>query len=112
MLPLLKADPLPLSRDRTGVIRVAGTRVSLDSLVSAYEQGASIPELTEAFPDLTLPDIHASIAYYLRHRGEVARYLDARRREARAVEERLRRDFPEACRSGQETDPEPSEAGS
>lgn len=44
MTPLLQADPLPLARDRAGVIRIAGTRVSLDSLVSACEHGASIPE--------------------------------------------------------------------
>lgn len=94
----LHADPLPLARDSSGVIRVGGTRVSLDSLVAAYEGGASIPKLSEAFPDLTLPDIHGAIAYYLRHRAEVEGYLEGRRREAGEIEERIRRDFPEAYR--------------
>ncbi len=94
----LQADPLPLARDTSGVIRIAGTRVSLDSIVAVYDSGASIPELAEAFPDLSLPDLHASIAYYLRHRQEVEQYLQNRRREASAVEQRIRREFPEAYR--------------
>ena len=94
----LQADPLPLVRDASGVIRVAGTRVSLDSIVAGYETGASIPELAEAFPDLTLPDIHTSIAYYLRHRPEIEEYLETRRREAREVERRIQREFPESYR--------------
>ena len=94
----LQADPLPLARDASGVIRVGGTRVSLESLVVAFEQGASVPELAQAFPDLALPDLHTSIAYYLRHREEVERYLEERRRAAKQAEEELRRGFPGAYR--------------
>lgn len=91
----LDVEPLPLSRDPSGVIRIAGTRVSLESVVAVHEQGVSIPDLAEAFPDLTLADLHATIAYYLRHQEEVEVYIEDRRREAAAIEERLRRDFPE-----------------
>lgn len=94
----LQSDPLPLARDADGVIRVGGTRVSLDSVVVTYQAGASIRELAEAFPDLSLPDIHASIAYCLRHPQEIGQYLEARRSAARVVEESLRRDFSEAYR--------------
>ncbi len=93
---MLKADPIPLARDASGVIRIGGTRVSLESLVSAYQAGAATEELVEAFPDLSPPDIHASIAYYLNHRREVEEYLEARRREAEAVEAQIRERFPEA----------------
>ncbi|MFP3939437.1 MAG: DUF433 domain-containing protein [Thermoanaerobaculia bacterium] len=92
----LTADPLPLSQDASGVIRIGGTRVSLDSFVAAYEAGASARYLAEAFPDLSLPDIHATIAYLLRHPEEVAEYVATRRREARAAEARFREEFPEA----------------
>lgn len=91
----MRVDPLPLSRDSAGVIRIAGTRVSLDSLMALYDAGASIQDLAEAFPDLTLADIHASIAYVLRHREEIDRYLEERRREATRVKVRIRWDFPE-----------------
>jgi uncharacterized protein (DUF433 family) len=95
LIPRLEADPLPLSQDPAGVIRIAGTRVSLESIVVLYDDGASVPELAQAFPDLSLPDIHAAIAYLLRHREEVEAYLEERRRQARAAEERLRAEFPE-----------------
>ena len=94
----LVPDPLPLSRDSAGVIRVAGTRVSLESVVSWYEAGSSVAELAGAFPDLGLSDIHASIAYYLRHREGVERYIEERRRQAREAEERIRMEFPERYR--------------
>lgn len=94
----LQSDPLPLERDASGVIRIGGTRVSLDSVVLTYQTGASIQELAEAFPDLDLPDLHASIAYYLRHRQEIDPYLEERRRAAQAVEQDFRRDFPTAYR--------------
>lgn len=100
----LRADPLPLSRDTAGVIRIGGTRVSLDSLVAAYEQGASMRDLTTAFPDLALSDIYASIAYYLRHEADVETYLAERRRQAKEVEERLRSEFPDAYRRSEVRD--------
>lgn len=98
----LDVEPLPFSRDPSGVIRIAGTRVSLESVVAVYEQGMSIPHLAEAFPDLTLADLHATISYYLRHREDVETYIEGRRREAAETEELLRRDFPEAYRRADE----------
>lgn len=92
----LKADPLPLVRDTTGVIRVGGTRVSLDSLLASYLAGASIDDLRAGFPELSLYEIHTSIAYYHKHLDEVRRSLDSRRQQAEAAETRIRQDFPDA----------------
>lgn len=94
----LEADPLPLSRDSAGVIRIAGTRVSLESIVVLYKQGASVQELAEAFPDSTLPDLHAAIAYYLRHRQEIKVYIEERQRKATEARERIRAEFPDVYR--------------
>jgi uncharacterized protein (DUF433 family) len=55
--------------------RVAGTRVSLDSIVHAYWDG-QLPEAIAAdFPTLTLEQVHGTIAFYLRHRTEIDQYL-------------------------------------
>jgi uncharacterized protein (DUF433 family) len=97
-MAMLSADPLPLVMDEAGVIRIGGTRVSLDSLLASYLQGASVDELTAGFPDLALHEIHASIAYYHRHRDEIEEYLASRRREAETIEARIRDEFPEAYR--------------
>jgi uncharacterized protein (DUF433 family) len=55
---------------------VAGTRVSLDSIVLAFLDGLS-PEaiVTECFPVLTLEQAYGAITYYLAHRAEIDRYL-------------------------------------
>lgn len=55
---------------------VAGTRVSLDSIVLAFLEGLS-PEtiVAECFPVLTLEQVYGAITYYLAHRAEVDLYL-------------------------------------
>lgn len=77
-------EPVPLRTDAQGVIRVGGTRVTLDTVVYAFDTGASPEEIAEDYP-LRLDDVYAVITYYLRHREEVAAYLERRRRHAEAV---------------------------
>ena len=75
----------PLQLDTDGVVRVDGTRVTLDSVVTAFSNGASAEEIVQQFPTLRLPDVYAVIAYYLSHQEEVKRYLDSRRKQAAKV---------------------------
>lgn len=58
-----------------GGYRVAGTRVSLDSVIHAWWDGRLPEAIVSDFPTLTLEQVHGVIAYYLRHRNEVDRYL-------------------------------------
>ena len=81
----LEADPIPLTTDAHGVLRVAGTRVTLDTILSLYKAGATPEEIADDFPSLELADIFAVITYYLRHRSEVEAYLEQGRREAEAL---------------------------
>ena len=55
---------------------VAGTRVSLDSIVFSFLDGLS-PEtiLAECFPVLTLEQVYGAVTYYLAHRAEIDEYL-------------------------------------
>lgn len=89
MLSAATVEPIPLSTDANGVIRVAGTRVTLETVVGAFETGATPEEIAQDFPVLRLDVIYAVITYYLRHRKEVGAYL--LRREALA--EKVRRDI-------------------
>lgn len=83
---VIEAEPVPLATDADGVYRVAGTRVTLDTLVAAYQEGATPEEMVDQYPSLQLDHIYAVIGYYLRHRDEVAAYLS--RRAAIAAEVR------------------------
>ncbi|MBM4081378.1 MAG: DUF433 domain-containing protein [Planctomycetes bacterium] len=55
---------------------IAGSRVSLDSVILAFREGLS-PETiaAECFPLLTLEQVYGAIAYYLAHRAEMDAYL-------------------------------------
>ncbi len=55
--------------------RVAGTRISLDSLVYLYREGISPEGMVESYPALTLEQVHGALAYYLANQKEIDRYL-------------------------------------
>ena len=75
----------PLQLDTEGVVRVGGTRVTLDSVVIAFRNGATAEEMVQQFPTLMLADVYAVIAYYLGHDAEVDGYLESRREHAATV---------------------------
>jgi uncharacterized protein (DUF433 family) len=81
----LATEPIPLTTDRNGVVRVGGTRVTLDTVVGAFREGATAEEIAQQYPSLQLADVYAVIAYYLRHPSEVESYLQRRSREAAVV---------------------------
>lgn len=81
----LQPEPLPLHEDEGGSIRVGGTRVTLDSVVCAYENGSSPEEIVEDFSTLTLADVYGTLAYYHRHRDEVRDYLQRQQAGAEAL---------------------------
>jgi uncharacterized protein (DUF433 family) len=79
-LPLeLVAEPAPFQQDEDGVLRVGGTRVTLDSVISAFKNGSAAEEILLKYPSLSLTDIYATITYYLWRRASVEEYLESRR---------------------------------
>jgi uncharacterized protein (DUF433 family) len=81
----LETQPVPLAADADGVVRVGGTRVTLDSVVDIFRQGATPEEIVQEYPSLQLPDVYSVIGYYLRHSAEVDAYFADRERLATAV---------------------------
>jgi uncharacterized protein (DUF433 family) len=77
--------PVPLREDAQGVLRVGNTRVTLDTVLTAYKGGAVPEQIVRDFDTLKLADVYAVIGYYLLHRAEVEAYLRERRRVAREV---------------------------
>lgn len=75
----------PVSTDPDRVVRVAGTRVTLDTVVEAFEEGFTPEEIQQQYPPLGLGDVYGAIAYYLNHRDGVAAYVEERRRQGAAV---------------------------
>lgn len=77
---ILTAESPPLVTDSAGVVRVAGTRVTLDTVVAAFHDGATADEIAEQYPTLTLSAVYAVIGYYLRRKADVEEYLAGRQR--------------------------------
>jgi uncharacterized protein (DUF433 family) len=75
----IASDPIPLETDAEGVMRVGKTRVTLDTVIAAFVDGATAEEIVQQYPSLNLADVYAVIAYYLRRRSEVEAYLQRRR---------------------------------
>ncbi len=57
--------------DKHGTLRIGDTRVSLDSVVYAYLQGASAETIQDQYPALTLEEVYGAITTYLANREEV-----------------------------------------
>jgi len=60
---------------RDGAYRVAGSRVSLDSVVHLFLKGETAEGIAQSFPTLSLEQVYGAIAYYLAHRAEIDEYL-------------------------------------
>ncbi len=91
---VIDAAPVPLKTDAFGVVHVGESRVTLDTIVSAYRQGSTAEEIAEQYPTVALSDIHAAISFYLRRRDEVEAYLEERSRQREAVRCENERRFP------------------
>ena len=55
-------EPIPLEPGNDGVIRIAGTRVTLDTVVTAFHQGATPEEIVQQYDSLNLADVVAVIS--------------------------------------------------
>src|SRR6185295_291899 len=72
--------------DRDGGYAVAGTRVSLDSIIYAFLRGESPEGIVESFPSLSLEQVFVALAFYLANRDSIEEYL----REEEVGFERMR----------------------
>ena len=87
-------EPIPLSTDADGVVRVGGTRVTLDTVVAAFRDGATAETISEEYPSLQLDQIYTVLGYYLRHEQEVNEYLERRNLAASQVRQETEARFP------------------
>ena len=90
----LHDDPLPLSVDEVGRIRVAGARIFIQNIVARFNQGMPAEEIARGYDTLTLADVYATLAYYLRHKAEVDEYVRQLAAEAEAIRAEFEAKFP------------------
>jgi len=89
--PVIAPERPPLRLDTQNVLRIGGTRVTLDTLVATFHRGETPEEIASNYDALSLAEVYQAICYYLSHQTEVDAYL-RRRQAARAlVREQLER---------------------
>src|SRR5437763_1095520 len=83
--------------ERDGSCYLAGTRVSLDSIVQCFNDGLSPEAILGEFETLTLAQVYGAIAHYLENQAVVDAYrlrqqqrFEAARRDAEPLPESLR----------------------
>ena len=59
-----------------GQYRLAGTRVSLDSIVHAFWRGQTAESIAQSFPMLTLEQVYGALTFYLANKPELDAYLE------------------------------------
>jgi uncharacterized protein (DUF433 family) len=84
---------VPLKTDAQGVVRVGGTRVTLDTVVGAFVRGATPEEIVQDYSSLDLADVYTVLAYYLRNRPAVETYLDEQRQKGEAIQRQMEAAF-------------------
>jgi len=79
---------------RKGGYYVAGTRVTLDSVVCSFLRGESPEGIVESFPALDLEQTYGAITFYLANRQAVDTYLESGHAEFLRLREEARQKYP------------------
>ena len=89
MTEAIQAGAPAVCRDASGALRVGQSRVLLELVVRAFQDGLTPEAIVGRYPALTLAESYAAIAYYLQHRADVQRYLADREAVAGEVRGRI-----------------------
>jgi uncharacterized protein (DUF433 family) len=89
-----EARPPPLTAGLDGVVRVSATRVSLETVVAAFDAGATAEEIAQQYPSIDLATVYGVIAYVLDNRGDIDAYVSRRRDESCALRSQVEKRWP------------------
>ena len=96
LVQAFELPPIPLREDAHGLIRVVGSRVTLESIVAVFDRGSTPEEVVQSFPSLALGDAYSILAWVISHRPDVDAYLARRTAEEATVRENVELRSPTA----------------
>jgi uncharacterized protein (DUF433 family) len=82
MIRLELTQTTPLTQETDGTVRISSSRVTFDTVIGAFQKGATAEQIYDSLPSLSLAQIYGAIAYYLEHEADVETYLRERREDA------------------------------
>jgi uncharacterized protein (DUF433 family) len=80
-------ETIVLEMESDGVIRISGTRVPLETVIAAFQDGATPEEIVQQYPSVPLGDLYQVVGYYLSNRAEIERYLETRLSQAKQTKQ-------------------------
>jgi uncharacterized protein (DUF433 family) len=80
---------VPLRQDASGTIRVGESRVLLELVIRAFQEGATPEAIVQTYDTLRLADVYAVIGYYLVQPAPIDEYLQQRESAAEATRLRI-----------------------
>lgn len=89
METLFEPEAPPLRRDASGALRVGRSRVLVELVLRAFQDGATPEAIAQRYPTAGLAEIYSVIAHYLRHREQMEAYLAERELRAREVRQSI-----------------------
>jgi uncharacterized protein (DUF433 family) len=60
-----------------GLIRIAGTRITVHRIATLYKQGQTAEDIGQTYSHLSLGQVYAALAYYHANRDEIESELAA-----------------------------------
>ena len=78
MSETLAIEAPAINKEPTGAWRVGSSRVLVEILIRAFDDGATPEAICRNYPAVSLPEVYDLIAYYLRHRKEIEDYMRMR----------------------------------
>lgn len=97
-MTILEQQPLtvavPLSEDPQGVLRVGNSRVLLELVIHAFQQGETPESIVRSYETLRLEDVYAVVTYYLTNPEPIDEYLRECDVKAKVVRERIEASQP------------------
>lgn len=95
---IIQSPPVPLKLDEHGIARVGATRVTLESVLCCFHDGATAEEIAQKYPSLDLGDVYTVIAFCLKNRQAVDEYIRMSDRMADEVRQHVKWCHPAGLR--------------
>lgn len=71
----------------SGLLRIDGTRMTVNQIVVWYKQGYSPEEISDQYPHLMLSQVYTALAYYHSNKEEVEESLATEQRKSDQLEQ-------------------------
>ncbi len=94
LLETLEPKAPPIRMDESGTHRIGNSRVTLDSIIYHYRNGASPEAIQDSFDSLTVDEVYGAISYYLNNCMVVEEYLIVREADAENIRSEIERKNP------------------